>query len=266
MNGTKDRIRGLAGTIIFHILLLLAVLIMALKTPLPLPGEEGVEVDLGYDDEGTGLVQPEEQPAAEPEQAISQPPEPQPEEEFATQDIEEVPVVKPKTVTPEEQIRPIEPEDQKQEEDKQPEEPQPVVDPRALYKGPSGTSANSGSQGITGSAGDQGKPDGNVNANNYEGAGGMGDGISYSLSGRQAKHLPKPVYVSEEQGRIVVTIWVNRSGDVIRAEPGAKGTTIADLTLRNQTRDAALRAKFSPSPDAPELQTGTITYVFIRMN
>lgn len=266
MNGAKDKIRGLAGTIIFHVLLLLAILMMALKTPLPLPGEEGVEVDLGYYDEGTGLVQPEEQPAAESEQAPSQPPEPQPEEEFATQDVEEVPIIKPKEVAPAEQVRPEELEDQSSEEEEQPEEQQSVVDPRALYKGPSGTSATSGSQGVTGSAGDQGKPDGTANANNYEGAGGTGDGISYSLSGRQAKHLPKPAYSSEEQGRIVVTIWVNRSGDVVRAEPGARGTTIADLTLRNQTRDAALRAKFSPSPDAPELQTGTITYVFIRMN
>jgi hypothetical protein len=31
-------------------------------------------------------------------------------------------------------------------------------------------------------------------------------------------------------------------------------------------RDAALQAVFNPDPKAPEVQTGTITYNFIRLN
>ncbi|HNS18410.1 MAG TPA: hypothetical protein PKI34_11375 [Bacteroidales bacterium] len=266
MSENSEKIKGLAGTLVYHALFLVIILLMALKTPLPLPGEEGVEVDLGYSDQGMGFIQPEEITA--PAQVLEQPPPPeaQPEEEVLTQDVEETPVSKPKTETPREQVKPL-PDDRQQEKtDQQPAEPEQAVNPDALYKGPSKISSTSGNQGITGAEGDQGRPDGVKGAGNYDGMGGSGGGVSYSLSGRTAKNLPKPDYQSDEQGRIVVTIWVDRTGRVTKAEPGARGTTIADLTLRNHAKNAALRATFSPSPDAPELQTGTVTYIFIKMN
>ena len=51
--------RGVIGTVIFHALVVIALLFLALKTPLPLPGEEGVEVSLGDSETGSGLTQPE---------------------------------------------------------------------------------------------------------------------------------------------------------------------------------------------------------------
>ncbi len=266
MSEKSDKIKGLAGTLLFHTVFLVAILLMALRTPLPLPGEEGVEVDLGYSDQGMGIIQPEEIALPDEAQAQPPPPESQPEEEVLTQDVEETPVSKPKTEKPREQVKPVPDDKQQQVADQQPAEPKQVVNPDALYKGPSQGSSTGGNQGITGTAGDQGRPDGVKDANNYDGTGGSGGGVSYSLTGRKAKNLPKPDYQSEEQGRIVVTIWVDRAGRVTKAEPGAKGTTIADLTLRNQAKSAALRATFSPSPEAPELQTGTVTYIFIKMN
>lgn len=266
MNENSDKIKGLVGTIICHAIILLAILLMAMKTPLPLPGEEGVEVDLGYSDQGMGMIQPEKLTPPEVEQSPAQPPEPQPDEEVLTQEVEETPVSRPKTEKPREQMETVTPDKQQKETEEKPAEPEQVVNPDALYKGPSKESSAPGNQGITGSGGDQGRPDGTKNAGNYDGLGGSGSGISYDLSGRKAKNLPKPDYQSDEQGRVVVTIWVNRAGNVVKAEPGAKGTTIADLTLRTQAKNAAMRATFSPSPDAPELQTGTVTYVFIKMN
>ena len=55
-NGNK--IRGIAGTIIFHILLLLVLIFFGLSTPLPLPGEEGILINFGDDDQGFGKVEP----------------------------------------------------------------------------------------------------------------------------------------------------------------------------------------------------------------
>ena len=43
----KDRGIAIAGTIAVHALVVLVLFLMAFRTPLPLPGEEGVEVDLG---------------------------------------------------------------------------------------------------------------------------------------------------------------------------------------------------------------------------
>ncbi|HOW26264.1 MAG TPA: hypothetical protein PK711_11415 [Bacteroidales bacterium] len=263
MNENSDKIKGMLGTIAGHLIILLALFFMALKTPLPLPGEEGVEVDLGYSDQGEGMIQPDEMIIPAETQSQAQPPEPQPEEEVLTQEVEETPVTRPRTEKPKETVKP-------ENTEKPPTEPvtvpEPEVNPNALYKGPAKGTSTTGGQGITGTPGDQGRPDGTKDAGNYEGSGGQGSGISYDLSGRKARSLPKPEYSSEEQGRIVVTIWVNKAGNVVKAEPGAKGTTIADLTLRTQAKNAAMKATFSPSPDAPELQTGTVTYVFIKMN
>ncbi|MFA5972608.1 MAG: hypothetical protein WC780_09675 [Lentimicrobiaceae bacterium] len=46
----KSKIAAVAGTILFHVAMLLTLLLLALRTPLPLPGEEGVEENLGYSD------------------------------------------------------------------------------------------------------------------------------------------------------------------------------------------------------------------------
>jgi outer membrane biosynthesis protein TonB len=205
-------------------------------------------------------------PASEPEPVKPVPP-PEQEEQIITQDSEETPVIEDvKDIEPQEEV--IEPPVEEQEEpiEEEPEpEPEPVVNPNALYKGKS-ESTQTSNEGITGDPGDQGKPTGTKDTRIYDGPGGVGDGISFSLAGRQAKQLPKPEYRSEEQGKIIVTIWVDRFGNVTRAEPGARGTNISDLNLREMAKKAALKAKFSPDPDAPEVQKGTITYNFIKMN
>lgn len=74
--------------------------------------------------------------------------------------------------------------------------------------------------------------------------------------------LPKPSYNSQAEGIVVVQVKVDQYGTVTEAIPGAEGTTTKDKTLWNASRSAALKAHFNQSPNAPALQTGTITYVF----
>jgi len=78
--------------------------------------------------------------------------------------------------------------------------------------------------------------------------------------------LPKPSYDSKEQGKVVVTIWVNAEGRVVRVIEGTKGTTVTDQRLLAVAKDSALKAGFTPHPKATELQKETITYIFIRQN
>ena len=265
----KNRAFGIAGTVIFHGFLLFVFIYFGLSTPLPLPDEEGVEVNLGSYDQGTGVIQQMEPAPSSPVQPVPVPEPPaEDQEEMITQDIEEAPVI-------EEKVR-----EEKKEKEKEPEpveekiiekEPEavkeePQVDPRALYKGRTTSGTEGSNEGTTGEPGDQGELFGTPDAQNHSGPGGAGDGISYSLGGRGAMHLPKPEYTSKEQGRVVVTIWVDRSGKVVKAVTGAKGTNIADLQLREMARQAALRSTFAPDPNAQETQMGTITYNFIRLN
>ena len=70
-NEKKDRSIAAVGTVIVHALIVLVLFLMAFRTPLPLPGEEGVEVDLGMMDQGMGNIQPEKPAipmAAQPQQ------------------------------------------------------------------------------------------------------------------------------------------------------------------------------------------------------
>ncbi len=287
----KNKRNGIVGTILFHIGVLILLLFLALKTPLPLPGEEGVMVNFGYDETGMGNDQQLESAPAEIVQPPSTPPQDLEEREYLTQDIEEAPAIEKKK-EPEkkepEKVQPVEkPKPEPAKEVLVPEpEPQPQVNQRAMYKGKSTTSTQGGQEGISGQPGDQGSQSGYAGNPNYQGKGGtgsqgegMGDsgtggdgtgpggsGISYSLGGRGSLSLHKPSYDSREQGKVVVTIKVDRRGNVTTAVPGAKGTNVSDQTLWNLAKDAALRSKFREDPDAPDIQVGTITYNFIRQN
>jgi TonB family protein len=258
----RDRRAGLIGTILFHGIILAGLFFLSLNTPLPLPGEEGVEVDLGYSDQGMGDVQPlTPPPMADPQQSAPA----ESEEEIATQETEESialpdkPKEKPKQQNPK-------PAEQQTQPTKEPEPQKPKVDPRAMYPGSQTGTTGQGSQGITGQAGDQGKPTGTAGSGQYDGQGGSGNGISFSLGGRKADHLPKPDPKFSESGTVVVSIWVDRYGKVTKAVSGARGTTTASPVLRRLAEEAALRARFNAQMDAPEEQRGTITYHFLIKN
>jgi len=285
---TKDKIKAGIGTLLFHSLLILALFFMALKTPLPLPDEEGVEVNLGYSDVGqaTQSNQPENNKTAlasapentvrpnmeevkdladeeivkqesEDAPAIVDKPEPKKEPEKKQEKPTEKPEINPNKETdktkesPKEQVKTAEPE------------PKPVVDPRLLYTG----KKTNNSVGDDQSIGNKGLETGVPNAANFSGVGGLGtDGISYNLGNRKASSLPKPSYDSNDQGRVNVRIRVNKEGQVIGAEVLQKGTTVTDIKLQNFAVQAALKAVFSPDSNAAEIQVGTITYNFIKIN
>ena len=250
MNNKEKKDKGIAivGTIVVHALVLLVLFLMAFRTPLPLPGEEGVEVELGMMDQGMGNIQPEKPAipmAAQPQQQQNKS-----KEDIVTQNDDEAPAIeKPKNTKPKQETKPV-------------EEPKPTVNQKALFKGSNNPQAG-GSEGITGQPGDQGKPNGLAGIKKYDGNGGKGNGTGYDLGGRGAKSLHRPDDDFSEEGRIVVDIWVNRNGQVVRAEVATKGTDIISNSMRQKAIQAAKRSTFASDPDAPEEQHGTITYTFV---
>lgn len=271
----KDKVKAGFGTILFHAMLLLALFFMALKTPLPLPEEEGVEVDLGFSEVGQNVqqVQPEEIQAPPPqpdqkivEEVIEEVIDDAPAEEIIEQDTEEAPAIADKPEPKKEAEKKLEKPIEKPKEIVKPEpepEPEPVVDQRLIYTGRKASS----SEGNDDQQGDKGIETGIPDAPNYSGLGGLGsNGISYNLGSRKASTLPKPTYNSDDQGRVNVSIWVDKSGRVIRAEILQKGTTVSDINLRNMAKQAALKAIFAADPEAVEIQKGIITYNFIKLN
>lgn len=119
-------------------------------------------------------------------------------------------------------------------------------------------------EGITGGPGNPGSLTGSVDSKVRGEGSGLGDqGISYNLQGRGFQKLPLPKYDYQGAGRVVVEVNVDRSGKVIQATPGIKGSTTLDEYLLRVAKEAALEARFETKPDAPRIQKGTITYNFI---
>jgi hypothetical protein len=116
-----------------------------------------------------------------------------------------------------------------------------------------------GNQGNSGNPGNQGDPNGDPNShgNSYVGP------IGYSLIGRGEVSFKKPNNPTQEDGNVVVDIVVDKYGKVIKATPGARGSTTTNPTLYKMAKEAALKAIFTPKLDAPTDQKGTMTFVFI---
>ncbi len=142
-----------------------------------------------------------------------------------------------------------------------PRKEEPALDPRATFPGmakkdTSITSPHSASEGSTEYK--PGQPTGNVNKGDSEGK------PNAHLEGRTVDKagLKKPVYASQESGKVVVKIWVDQYGKVQKAVPGIEGTTVTDKAMWTAAKNAAMETGFNMSASAPALQEGTITYIF----
>lgn len=248
------------------------MLLLGFTTPLPLPAEKGILISFGTTETGSGNVQPEmkkeETQAAAARQQTSSKPQTQGEKAFLTQEFEEAPALpqakeetkKSKSTTkktPKTNKTPTKTTETKANK----EEPKtPKINPNALYKGSKNSPGNS--EGQTGDKGDQGKTDGSYLSTSHSLGYGSGDGISFSLEGRSFVALPTPVYEHQTQGKVVVEITVDKSGTVVNAVPGVRGSTTLDTYLLDAAKKAALRSRFNTILEGPAYQKGTITYVF----
>ena len=149
------------------------------------------------------------------------------------------------------------------------------ADPRSLYPGkkgssgsPTGTQPGNGTGG-TGNGNGGGNGDGTGTGSGggtgtgSGGGNGDGAGIGFDLTGRNVRSLPRLEDRSQEQGRVVIEIIVDKSGNVLRADGPARGSTITNASLVRKSMEAAKKAKFSPSPQGVEEQKGSITFNFI---
>ena len=304
----SEKKKGIIGTLIFHVVLAVILIITGFHAPETLPEEEGILVNFGTDETGSGLLEPaassamEESSQADLEQpstdelieeisneSVSQT---QATETQMTQDFEEAPVVEKKVEQPDpekerrrqealeaERVRQqeLEKERLKREAEEaaeaekrriEEEQRQQTEKIRNLTRGAleraNARGTDTTGEGITEGRGNQGKETGVVGAANYGEGGGTGsEGVSFDLAGRQATSLPKPTYDIQEEGKVVVDIWVDRNGNVTRAVPGVKGSETLNEDLLRLAKEAAEKAKFDPKQDARDFQKGTITYYFI---
>ncbi len=256
-----ERKSFIVTTIIFVIILILCFF-LGLRYLDP-PPENGIAINFGTTDMGMGDIQPTEPINSAPQPVQSESQSAPVEEEVITQDVNDAPVItdkKPKKETPKEAEKP--------KEKPKPEAPKPsksTTDALSnILNGPKSDGKATGGQGDDNQAGDKGKIDGTLEGGYGNGGGGTagtGNG-NYQLGNRNALGKPQPKYVCNEQGKVVVEISVNRSGKVISAKPGVRGTTNNAACLLEQAKVAAMNTTWEADPDAPDKQVGKIIYNF----
>jgi outer membrane biosynthesis protein TonB len=274
------------GTVVIHLTVLAVLIIFGFSIPPKPESEEGILVNFGTDETGAGLIEPSP-PAFQEETSLPLPAEsavPAEEEPVLTQNNEEAPEVK--KVDPEAERKRLEQaeaekkrladleterirkEQEEIERKRIAAEQQRQSDIMNRTKNALANAKNAGTtstgEGITGGQGNQGSPTGSVDSQNRGEGSGLGDkGISYDLQGRGFQKLPLPKYDYQGEGKVVVEVSVDRSGKVIQAIPGIKGSSTLDEYLLRVAKEAALAAQFEVKPDAPAVQKGSITYNFI---
>jgi colicin import membrane protein len=280
----SEKVKAFAGTAMIYVVVFVILLLFGFSMPAIPPPEEGILVNFGTDETGIGLIEPsppasqEEASAPATVAAVNSNEEP-----LLTQNNEEAPVVK--KIDPEAEKKRLDKieADKKHREEVEAErirkeqeeterkrieaEQKRQSDIMNRTKNALANSKNAGTtstgEGITGGAGNQGVPTGSVDSRNHAIGSGTGDsGISYNLGGRRSLKLPLPKYDYQNEGIVVVEVYVDRTGKVTQAIPGKKGSTILDTYLVKVAQDAAMEAIFEVKNDAPVVQKGTITYTF----
>ncbi len=252
--------------------------------PLPEPPvEEGLEVNLGSSDMGMGTDQPfEPGPPAPAEQQAYTPPAPTPVHEEPAKEIAEdnepdAPVIKKPTITKPEATKTPEKDVVKSKPVKKPVETPPapvVVRPKAVFKGVNGTGTGGneadtykkgGNQGVAGGQGDQGRPGGNPNSDNYTGGGKGSGGVSISrgLQGRRITGTPSFTDEFNENAKVSIDIKVDETGKVTSAIYQPRGSTTSDAGLIEIAKRKAFQVKFSAGGDE---SAGTIQFNFKLRN
>ncbi len=264
---TKHEKRSFAITVTLHVLLILLLLFFGF-TYLDPPPESGIAINFGTSETGSGIEQPQEAVQAAPQKSRPEvtPVETEIKEEVVTQEIAEAPVIE-KEQKKEPVVDVEKPVEKKEEEPVKKPDPKPEKSTTdalsSILNGPESEGTTSGGEGNDNLAGDKGDPDGDPDARAYYGNGrGLdGDG-NYLLGGRKALNKEKFLQDCNESGIVVVQIEVDRSGQVIRATPGVKGTTNSAACLLDPAKRAALATRFNSDSEAPSKQVGTIIYNF----
>ena len=283
---TKHKRKSALLTTVIMSLLLIMIFFVGMTYIYP-PEEYGIAVNFGTSNVGRGDIQPKEPVKAASKQIIEESPkeiieESEPQvtekatdvsEEVATQDNEEsIAIQKEKEAKrkADEAAKRARQERERIEREKQAaiakqkaEEEAKRKKLDALIGGVSNTDGKAtGGEGNDNVAGDKGKITGDQNADGYYGHGGGGGNGDYLLGNRKPLSKPKPNYICNEEGLVVVRIEVDVNGKVIKATPGVKGSTNTASCLVSQAKEAAFKTRWEADANAPSKQIGTIKYRF----
>ncbi len=265
----KSNIIASIGTLVALLLLFLLLWFVYMGAPV-LPEDEGIEVAFG-DVREAGGFQPEPEHQSTPMESVTPPPAPSKpaNNDLMTQEDEETLAVQRQRDKEEKARKEAEAERLRQEKAKAAQaeaariaKEKALAEQKAKEQAAKDKAAAMGSLFGNNAAGAQGTGDskGEGQKGNPVAGYGTSGGNSWSLDGRSIKGaLPKPENDFNQDGTVVVSIWVLADGTVKDAQV-ARGTNVSDQATLQLALNAARKAKFSESDKS--IQTGTITYNF----
>ena len=252
---TKNQIQGIAVTLVVHLLVVLLLLMVRLSAPVP-EEESGIPVMLGNALLAQGHtesyqyteVSSVKSDVPNVNNAPLTQPQPQVDEPLITQPDE--PTVEMPTAEETEAQKRAEAERQAAE--------------RAAQQMASafGKGFEMGSKGEATEKADEGTQGTETGVAAADKAVGVGVQGTFDLNGRSisGSGLPIPVNTVQDEGRVVVNITVNPSGEVIATSINRRTNTV-NPELRKAAENAAKRARFN-NIEGVDNQSGTITYYF----
>jgi len=265
---TTHKKKSAALTVIVLALILVGIFNFGMKYLDP-PEEYGLAINFGDANVGNGAPVVKTKAAPVVKKAVEKVQEKQEvipketiEEEVITQDIKDAPVVeKPKEKKEEKPVV----EKKKIEKPKEIPKPKPSKQTQDLLNNLLQNNSDEGKptgEGDDSKSGVKGSQKGDPKSTKYYGSTGNDGDKNYNLAGRNA--LSKPIEKPEcnEEGIVVVSIEVDKTGKVIKAIPGVKGSTNTAKCLMDPARMAALKTKWNADPTAANIQRGTIVYRF----
>ena len=275
---TPHKKKSAVLTTLLGILFLLLFFLLGLTYYDP-PISYGMEVNFGTLAQGSGAIQPvkavqksvsqEEQPFEKATQKEATPSEvktPSVEKEVLQEKdspvvLPEKEVVKPLQEPNPEESAPLEEPPVKKEVPKISESTKNVVSNLINSKPEDGEKTEGEGNDLV--QGDKGKIEGNPYSSSYYNTVGLGGkGKGYGLNGRNLQSNGKVVQDCNQEGTVVVRITVNNQGQVIRAEPGVKGSTNTHPCLLEPAKKTALLHQWYPDNNAPAEQVGFVVIQF----
>ncbi len=244
-------------------LIVIGILVLSIFWVLKQPEEQfpppGILIAMGTTEQGSGDTKPVPQKETPKEEVKPQPePEPQPQ-------VTETPV---ETVDDPNSTSIDEKKEEKKEEVKEPEKPvEEVKEPlKPKYTMPAEEPSNEEPKDTKGKyemPGDMGNPKGSEQSQNMGTIPGLGNfEFGGGLSGRGVQRVPDvEKKVRREQGKIILEIWVDASGNVVKVGDLMRGTEITDPAMIREARQLASKVRFDPASGS-NLVRGTITITF----
>ena len=267
---TQHKRKSMAITVIIHMILILLLFYVGLSYLDP-PLENGIAINFGTMDTGSGKIQPSKKVNTAPKPkvvplVVKETSEAK--EDVITQETMEAPVI-----NKEENKEEVKEVETIAEKEIQGQELEKKIDTKpdktttdilsSLINGPKSEGEDQAGEGSDEIGGDKGDSKGTLNAKSYYGTGKSLDGDgNYLLGGREALNKKKFLQDCNEAGIVVVSIEVDRAGNVIDATPGVRGTTNNSKCLLDPAKRAALATKFNKDGKAPFKQIGKIIYRF----